>query len=288
MSDAAEDYRLLDSGNGRRLEQVGPVRVDRQASQALWRPRLPRSEWDEAHARHHRSDKGGGHWETRASVPATWSARCGGLTFETKLTPFGHLGLFPEHAGHWSWLEAASAPDEAAPEVLNLFAYTGGASLVCAKAGARVCHVDAAKGVVDWARRNAARNGLEDRPVRWIVEDCRTFVERELRRGRRYSGLILDPPTYGRGPKKEVWKIEEDLPVLLEGCARLLVERPRFVLFTCHTPGFSPLVLRNLLAEVRPDLTAIIETGEMELPEPGGRALPAGAHARIGPKSNQP
>jgi 23S rRNA (cytosine1962-C5)-methyltransferase len=204
----ADAYRLLDTGGGRKLEQVGPWTVNRTAAQAFWAPKLPARDWDRAHAFHHRSDQGGGRWETRAAIPARWPVALGGLELWTKLTPFGHLGLFAEHASQWSWLrDAVGAGRGAKPiEVLNLFAYTGGATLACSQAGAAVCHVDAAKGVVDWARDNAALNGLSDRPVRWIVDDCAAFLKREQRRGHRYQGLVIDPPTYGRSARK-VWKI---------------------------------------------------------------------------------
>jgi 23S rRNA (cytosine1962-C5)-methyltransferase len=277
-------YELLDSGAGRKLERVGEWTVSRTAAQAFWAPRLGKDAWAGAHAVHHRSDQGGGRWETRAKVPARWPVAIAGVKLFAKLTPFGHLGLFAEHASHWTWMrETIERARESGPvEVLNLFAYTGGASVACAQGGAGVCHVDAAKGVVDWARDNAKLSGAEDRPIRWIVDDCAAFLKREARRGHRYQGLILDPPSYGRSGSK-VWKIEEQLPALLDLCAAVLGEKPLFILLSCHSAGFTPLVLDNLLAErfARPATSA---SGEMAIPESGSaRPLPSGVFTRWGP-----
>jgi 23S rRNA (cytosine1962-C5)-methyltransferase len=178
-------------------------------------------------------------------------------------------------------MRAAIRSRPAPPAILNLFAYTGGATLACAAAGAEVCHVDASRGVVEWAQRNARANGLESRPIRWIVEDCAAFVEREARRGRRYDGILLDPPSFGRGSRKEVWKIEDDLLALLRSCRAVLTEAPLFVLLSCHTPGWSPLVLANLLEATLPAGAAGPESGELAIVEHGGRRLPSGAFARL-------
>lgn len=276
---AGATYRLLDSGAGRKLEQVGPVRVDRQAQGALWSPRLPQEEWEQADAHHVRSRRGGGHWEMRRRIPASWVIRHGGLDLEVRATPFGHLGVFPEQEEAWDWLRRKADPAGGEPpDVLNLFAYTGGASLALAQAGARVCHVDAAHGVVDWARRNAALNDLAGRPVRWIVDDCLAFLRREARRGHRYQGLVLDPPSFGRGRGRRVFKIEQHLQQLLEAAAAVLAPRPRLVLLSCHTPGLTPLVLENLLRGVLGDLP--YQCGELVVPEVGGRPLPCGAFCR--------
>jgi 23S rRNA (cytosine1962-C5)-methyltransferase len=275
-------YELLDSGGGRKLERVGEWVVNRTAAQAFWAPKRPGREWDEAHAIHHRSDTGGGRWQTRVEMPPRWPVAIGGVKLHAKLTPFGHLGLFAEHASQWDVLRKTIAAARAAGpvEVLNLFAYTGGATLACAQAGAAVCHVDAAKGVVDWARDNAALGGLADRPVRWIVDDCADFLRREKRRGHRYQGLILDPPSFGRSGRGKVWKIEDGLPELLSLCADVIDPDPVFVLLSCHSPSFSPLVLENLLAE-RFDRPAAVVSGEMAIPEKdGGRALPSGVFTR--------
>ena len=282
MTEPFEPYELLDSGAGRRLERVGPWIVNRTAPQAFWAPRLGKPEWDRAHALHHRSEKGGGRWETFAAVPQRFAVRLGGLDLWAKLTPFGHLGLFAEHAAHWEWLrETCRRASASGPiEVLNLFAYTGGATLACAQGGAAVCHVDAAKGVVDWARDNAALNGLAERPIRWIVDDCAAFLARETRRGRRYHAAILDPPSFGRSARGAVWKIEDAVPDLLDLLKAVLVERPEFVMFSCHTPGFSPIVLENLLAERLPRPREVL-SGEMTVAESGsGRLLPSGVATR--------
>jgi 23S rRNA (cytosine1962-C5)-methyltransferase len=277
-------YALLDSGHGRKLERVGAYLLDRQAAQAHWRPRLPRDAWQRADAVHVRSDTGGGHWEERRKLPERWGVELEGVRAHVKLTPFGHLGLFAEHASHWPWLRRcveSALRSRAALEVLNLFAYTGGPSVACAQAGARVTHVDAARGIVDWARENAALNGLAEKPIRWIVEDCTLFLQREVRRGRRYDAVILDPPSFGRGAKGQVFKIESDLEALLDLCAELLGPKPAFALFSCHTPGFSPLVLENLLAERFERAALAVESSEMAIAElESGRRLPAGSYTR--------
>ncbi len=278
-------YELLDSGGGRKLERVGPWIFNRQAQQAIWRPNLPESRWKEAHGFHHRSETGGGRWEMFASVPERWPVTIRDVKMWAKATNFGHIGIFPEHASLWPWLgdtlSDAAVRLERPPEVLNLFAYTGGTTLLCSRAGANVCHVDAAKGVVDWARENAALNGLADRPIRWIVDDCAAFLRREQRRERRYDGLILDPPSFGRGARGEVWKIEDDLPSLLDLCRSVLVERPSLVVLSCHSPGFTPIVLENLLRERLDPADARIDSTEMVVPEAkSGRLLPSGVATR--------
>ena len=291
-------YVLLDSGGGRKLERIGPYTVDRQAPVAHWKPRLDAAHWKRADAFHVRSEKGGGHWDLRRELPESWEVQVQDLTLQVKLTPFGHMGIFPEHAGHWGWLRELAGggagqalgraqraegerSQEPPLEVLHLFGYTGASSIACARAGMRVTHVDAAHSIVEWGKANAALGGVLPAPIRWIVDDCATYMRRELQRARRYQGVILDPPTYGRGPKGNVFKIEDDLMPLLDQCVELLGDTPRFVLFTCHTPGFTPLVLENLLAERLPRAGAVIESGEMTLAEErGGRLLPAGAFAR--------
>jgi len=276
-------YELLDSGGGRKLERVGDILMDRQAPAAFWAPRLPATEWSKIHTYHHRSDTGGGRFENRAPVPDSWSIEYGGLRLKIKPTSFGHLGMFAEQAEQWAWIREASRTSDPEPlQVLNLFAYTGGSTLAAAQGGATVCHVDAAKGVVDWARENAALNDLVQHPIRWIVDDVGEYLGREKRRGRKYDGVILDPPSFGRGARGQVWKIEESVGELLDEVRAVLVDRPKFVLLSCHSPGFTPIVLRNLLAE-RFDLTGRrVDCGEMSVPEAGGlRRLPAGAFARF-------
>ncbi len=284
IADAA--YRLLDSGHGRKLEQIGPYLVERQAATAWWRPRLAGDRWATAHLVHHRSERGGGHWEARRAVPEQWTIEHGGLTLIAKATPFGHLGLFAEQAEQWKWLErcigeAKHANPARRPRVLNLFAYTGGATIACARAGAVVTHVDAARGVVDWAHKNAEQNGLAPDSIQWIVDDALAFATREVRRGRVYDAVILDPPTYGRGTKKETWKIEEQLPELLAHVARLLSSQPVLALLSAHTPGFGPIALQNLLDEALGERSCTSrEQGEMTVTDSTGRLLPSGTYAR--------
>ena len=276
-------YRLLDSGFGRKLEEIGPYRIDRQAPQAVWRPLLAETEWKKAIGRHVRSEKGGGHWQWRAEVPESWACEYGGLSLFLKPTPFGHLGLFAEQAEQWEWLRGAARAAETrqghAAKILNLFAYTGGASLAAAQGGAQVTHVDAAKGIVDWAQKNGARNRLTT--VRWIVDDCLAFCRREVKRGNRYDGVILDPPSFGRGAKGEVWTIERDLPPLLDEIALLVGKSPALLLFSCHSAGYTPLALPNLLGQFF-DLAGLEhQEGEMSIPEEGSaRRLPSGFFLR--------
>ncbi|MSR73846.1 MAG: SAM-dependent methyltransferase [Planctomycetes bacterium] len=246
--EAPADYLLLDCGAGRRLESVGAWMFDRQAAQAFWPRALPESEWRKAACVHQRSDTGGGHWEFRGAEPGELNARHAGLLFRLKPTPFGHLGLFPEHAYTWQRLRAlleTRAVQGKETEVLNLFAYTGGASLAAAAAGAKVCHVDASKAAVAWARNNAALNNLTERPIRWIEDDCNAFLAREARRGRRYDAVLLDPPSYGRGPRGEVFTLETQAMELLTA-VRAVLAPDATVYFSCHTPGFTPLVMERL------------------------------------------
>jgi len=281
----SRSYRLLDFGDGRRLEQFGPVALDRpcQAAEAArpWKPHL----WVDADARFERMKGDRGRWDERGNLPKHWAIACGSMTFELKRTEFGHVGVFPEQAGNWDWIadQVRRCPlnDAKPPKVLNLFAYTGGSTLAAMLAGATVTHVDAARNIVAWARRNAEVSGISDLPVRWIVEDAVKFVEREIRRGNRYQAVILDPPSYGHGPHGEAWRLEVDLPRLLGLCAELTRPRPRFVLLTCHTSGFTPARLRELLARsfgvpASAEITAL----PLELVASAGQSLPSGAAAR--------
>lgn len=278
-------YRLLDSGEGRKLEVLGDILVDRQAPAAVWRRRLPAQEWSKAAGRHIRSNRGGGHWDWIRRAPEEWRMSHGGLEFLARATPFGHAGLFPEQADQWQWLGARckSLTEELGrpPHILNLFAYTGGSTMACALSGAKVTHVDAARGVVDWARKNADVNAVAKDAVRWIVDDCQAYVTREIRRGTSYDGVILDPPSFGRGNRGEVWKIENGLPPLLDDLGKLVGERVQLILFTCHTPGFGPVTLSNLLADAMKLPERERESGEMTVLDSTERALPSGHFLRL-------
>lgn len=276
-----DGYRLIDSGGGRKLEAFGPVLLDRPVAYAVWdRDPAKARDWDRAAGIYHRSESGGGSWEWRQKTPESWTLAYGGLTFSIKPTPFGHLGLFAEQAENWAWLRRTLARLGEGLEVINMFAYTGGSTLACAQAGAKVCHLDSSQGAVTWARLDAQLSGLAEKPIRWIVEDVGKFVGRELKRGRRYHGFVLDPPSYGRGAKGEIFKIEDDLPRLLAGCRDLAGSELGFILLSCHSDHFSPAVLSRLLAGYVPAGTGTMEAGEMVIPEEGGRVLPSGVFAR--------
>ncbi len=280
------DYELLDSGGFLKLERFGPVTLVRPCAQAIWRPRLPEARWHRASASFFR-DGGKTLWTGRENLPATWNIRVDGIVFRLSSTDFGHLGIFPEQREQWRLVrescQAYRARHGRPARVINLFAYSGGSTLTAAQAGAEVCHVDASKGMVDWARLNASLNGLGESPVRWIVDDVGKFLEREERRGRRYDAFILDPPSYGRGAKGEVFKIETDLPGVLRSIRRLLSDAPLGVLLSCHTPELTPLTLAHLLGQEFEGLRGgRIEHGEMRLEGPTDRVLPvpSGSFAR--------
>ena len=265
-----EDYELLDSGDGRKLERFGRVTLARPCSQALWRPAHPEL-WSRADASFDRED--GNRWHGRSALPKDWTITTAGMRFKLGGTDFGHLGIFPEQRAQWRWIRERT--DGA--QVLNLFAYSGGSTLAAALGGAEVCHLDAAKGMVQWARDNAALNGLKDHPIRWIADDAHKFLARENRRGRRYDAVILDPPTFGRGANGEMYKIERDLQTTFSLVRGVLSERPRFVLFSSHTPGLSCRVAENILGQLFPQ--ARVESGEMLL-EGKGVACPSGVFCR--------
>jgi 23S rRNA (cytosine1962-C5)-methyltransferase len=263
----SSDYALLDSGGFQKLERFGPVVLSRPCAQAVWHPSLPRNEWQQATATFFRD--GGNQWRGRDRLPESWIIQVDGIRFQLSSTDFGHLGIFPEQRDPWRRIRevCASYPGKhrRAARVLNLFAYSGGSTLAAAHAGAEVCHVDASKGMVEWARQNAALNQFEDRPVRWIVDDVTKFLERELRRERRYDLIILDPPSYGRGAKGEVFKIENDLSKLLALLSRLMSDEPLGVLLSCHTPELTPISLHHLLLQAFGSHGGHFEQGEMQL-----------------------
>ena len=265
------DYALLDSGAGRKLERYGRFTVVRPEPQCFWPPRLPEAAWSGADAVFDPTDEeDDGRWRLGRPVPDTWPLTWGPTRFKARLTSFRHLAVFPEQAANWDWLEGRIRTGKARPtpfRVLNLFGYTGVASLVCAAAGAEVTHVDASKKSVGWARENAELSGLADRPVRWICEDARRYVAREVKRGSRYQGIILDPPKYGRGPGGEVWRLFEDLPKLVAQCAELLAEDAGFLLLNAYAARTSGLSLAHLVAGALPGRKGVVDWGELALCE---------------------
>ena len=278
----APTYELLDSGGGRKLEQVGHYRLVRPASQALWAPSRPEEYWATATAWYQRGPSGPGSWHYRErGLPSTWTLTYCGLPLQIRMTDFGHLGFFAEHGPLWQWLGTKIAAAKQPVRVLNAFAYTGSSTLAAAAAGAQVVHLDAAEGIVAWARENAQLAGLAGSPIRWIVEDVTKFLSREVRRGNRYDAIILDPPSFGRGPKGEVWKLTRDLRPLLELCRQVLSDSPFAVVLSTHTPGISPAVLENLLADAMALDRERFHSMEMIVPQlgsPGG--LPSGVMVR--------
>ena len=268
---AVLDYELLDSGKELKWEQFGPFSLIRPAAVALWKPLL--NSW-KAEASFSREGKK--EWSANKTLPTEWLCRHEGIIFKIKLTDFGHVGLFPEHSFLWKRCgDLLSQSDQ----VLNLFAYSGGATLYFAKRDIAVCHLDSSKGMVDWARQNAEINQLQDKPVRWIVEDAIKFMKREKARGRTYDGILMDPPSFGRGSQGEVFKIESDLCTLIESAKELLSPKKKFLCVSCHTPGFTPQILSYLLAEYFPDYP--IEKGELIIPSKEGHPLATGVYAIV-------
>ena len=262
------DYALLDSGGGRKLERYGSFTVVRPEPQCFWPPRLSGEAWAAANAVFDPADEeDDGRWRMNGAVPDTWPLAWGGARFKARLTSFRHLAFFPEQAANWAWLEQRVRARDTPPRVLNLFGYTGVASLVCAAAGAEVTHVDASKKAIGWARENAELAGLADRPVRWICEDARRYLTREVKRGSRYQGIVLDPPKYGRGPAGEVWRLFEDLPELVSLCADLLAEDADFLLLNAYAARISGLSLAHLMSGALPGRKGVVDWGELALVE---------------------
>lgn len=278
LSDKWQDYELIDCSDGQKLERWGKQILVRPDPQAIWKTPRTNPLWNKPSAKYSRSQTGGGHWE-KCDVPESWKVNYGELCFNVKPMNFKHTGLFPEQAANWDFA-AEKIKNAGRPiSVLNLFAYTGGATVACAKAGANVCHVDAAKGMVSWAKENAKSSGLEDAPIRWIVDDCAKFTEREIRRGRRYDALIMDPPSYGRGPGGEVWKLEDDLWEFVSLCAGVLSDSPLFVIINSYTTGLSPSVLTYISESIfSKKFGGHSESCELGLPvTDSGLVLPCGA-----------
>jgi len=275
-----KDYELIDTSEKERLERWGNYLLVRPDPQVIWTtPKIDKG-WKKRNAHYHRSDKGGGEWEI-FSLPKQWSISYGNLIFQLKPFSFKHTGLFPEQAVNWDWIcdkiRGAGRP----VKVLNLFAYTGGATLSAAAAGASVTHVDASKGMVAWAKENAKASGLEQAPIRWLVDDCQKFVEREIRRGNHYDAVIMDPPSYGRGPKGEIWKLEDAIHPLIKLCTQLFSEKPLFFLINSYTTGLQPAVLAYLLGVEMRKFGGKIDAQEVGLPvKSNGLILPCGASGR--------
>ena len=279
-----EDYECIDAGNGEKLERWKDIILRRPDPLALWPIAEESGLWLQPHARYHRSAKGGGHWEYLKQLPESWNVLYRQLCFKVSPTGFKHTGLFPEQAANWDFMMEKIAGADREIRVLNLFAYTGGATMACAAAGAQeVVHVDAAKGMVQWAKENMVLSHLEDRRIRFIVDDVLKFVAREKRRGRTYHAIIMDPPSYGRGPKGEIWKIEEQLYPLVSACLDILDPHPLFFLINSYTTGFPASVLRNILSStvLRRHPAGKVEAGEIGLPiSASDMILPCGIYGR--------
>ncbi|MEI7719746.1 MAG: class I SAM-dependent methyltransferase [bacterium] len=279
ITKGGKGYELLDMGEGEKLERFGDVLLARPDPQALWIKSLGEGEWQKAAGVYKReSGESRGGWV--GNIPKEWQIGFGGLKFLVKPTSFKHTGLFPEQFSNWEWVGAA-LKNAQNPSVLNLFGYTGGATLAAAKAGASVCHVDASKTAVAWARENAKLSGLEDRPIRWIIEDVLLFMKREIKRGVKYDAIIMDPPAFGRGPKDEVWKIEESFTELMQLCTELLSENPLFVLINGYAAGYSSLAFAYNLEQFQTKFGGVIEHGELTIAQSNSeRLLPCGIFAR--------
>jgi len=281
IADGWKDYRIIDTSDGDKLENWGGRLLVRPDPQIIWKTTHKSPLWNNAEAVYHRSAKGGGEWEYRRKLPDSWEISYGSLRFIIRPTGFKHTGLFPEQAVNWDLMSRLIAEAGRPVKVLNLFAYTGGATLACAAAGAQVSHVDASKGMVQWARDNAAASGLSDKPIRWLVDDCEKFVKREIRRGSLYDAVVMDPPSYGRGPGGEVWKLEDQVFDLVKTCADVLSDKPLFFLLNSYTTGLSPSVMAYILHEIiTPKFGGAVSADEIGLPvEASGMPLPCGSTA---------
>lgn len=294
ITDGWNDYEVLDTSAGEKLERWGDYILVRPDPQVIWNTPHKVREWKQKNGHYHRSNKGGGQWEF-FDLPEQWEISYGNLKFHLKPFHFKHTGLFPEQAVNWEWSgnlirEAKKKNPGKEIKVLNLFAYTGGATVACADAGAAVTHVDASKGMVTWAKENAAASGLANAPIRYLVDDCVKFVEREIRRGNHYDAIIMDPPSYGRGPKGEIWKIEEKIFPLVQLCTKVLADKPLFFLINSYTTGLQPAVLSYMLnLEIKSRFGGTVEADEIGLPVRGkqGLVLPCGASGRWSRKERE-
>ena len=276
-----KDYELLDTSRGERLERWGDIILIRPDPQILWDTPRRDPRWKQAHARYHRSNTGGGQWERYRPILDSWQISYGDLQFALKPMGFKHTGLFPEQATNWDLMSDLIKKENRPVKVLNLFGYTGAATLACVAAGAHVTHVDASKGMVAWGKENAVASGLADKPMRWLVDDCVKFVQREQRRGNTYDGILMDPPSYGRGPGGEVWKLEEQVYPLVAECVKLLSDDPLFFLINSYTTGLSPSVMQYVLGTLLPEnIGGHLSADEIGLPvTASGMVLPCGATA---------
>ena len=281
IADRWNDYTIIDTSNGEKLEKWGDISLIRPDPQIIWKSEHKTKLWNTPHAQYHRSNQGGGAWNYKMKIPDSWNIDYHGLSFNIKPTGFKHTGLFPEQAVNWDFMMNKISNSNRPINVLNLFAYTGGATLACAKTGASVTHVDASKGMVAWARENAASSNLSDKPIRWIVDDCEKFVAREIRRGKKYDAIIMDPPSYGRGPNGEVWKLEDNIYDLVKLCVGALSEKPLFFLLNSYTTGLSPSVMAYLLGEaITQKFGGKVFADEIGLPvQMSDFALPCGSSA---------
>ena len=276
-----KDYELIDASNGERLERWGDIILIRPDPQIIWNTPKENPLWKNAYAIYHRSNTGGGSWQELKKMPKMWSIRYNDLKFNLKMMGFKHTGIFPEQAINWDFVSQKIKKSTKPLKVLNLFGYTGAATLSAAKAGANVCHVDASKGMVNWAKENAAVSLLSDKPIRWLVDDCVKFVQREIRRGNKYDGIIMDPPSYGRGPGGEVWKLEEQLFFLVNLCMKIMSKDAKFLVLNSYTTGLSPAVMQALLeVTVKKNFGGTVSCDEIGLPVTQQKViLPCGSTA---------
>ena len=277
-----EDYKIIDMADGQKLEKWGDVILSRPDPQIVWKNKSYPEEWKKANAIYSRSKTGGGSWEYKKKIPSAWQIKYKDLTFNIKPMGFKHTGLFPEQAVNWDWMRDKIKNSKREIKVLNLFAYTGGATVACLSAGASVCHVDSSKGMVTWAKENVTSSGLADKKVRYIVDDVVKFVNREIRRGNKYDAIIMDPPSYGRGANGEVWQFENNIYDLVELCTKVLSDKPLFFLINSYTTGISSSVLANILnLTISKRYKGKVESGEIGLPmEKSSLVLPAGIYGR--------
>lgn len=276
-----KDYEIIDMANGEKLERWGNIKLIRPDPQIIWKNKSFPNEWKNANARYNRSNTGGGAWEYKKRLPESWQVKYKNLTFNIKPMGFKHTGLFPEQAVNWDWMINKIQQSKRNIKVLNLFAYTGGATVACLSAGASVCHVDSSKGMTTWAKENVESSGLRERPVRFIIDDVVKFVQREIRRGNKYDAIVMDPPSYGRGKNGEVWQFENNIADLVELCMQVLSDDPLFFLINSYTTGISSRVLANLLELNMKNHKGKITAGEIGLPMKNSNlVLPCGIYGR--------